>query len=134
MIVSRGDVLEKASFYENFSKQSIPPYVPEAIWDRYYEFNFHSRTPLLGQLHATVYFTYMANGKSAMSGYMDYTPSTWIEEDNQYLKQIFDDHCEEYGHDPQRFRRMLYASYHRDKLRAACVGGAFYAPPLVGSQ
>lgn len=131
VLVSRGEVLEKAAYYSNFSKQAMPPYVPEAIWDRYYEFDFHSRTPLLGQLHATVYFTYMANGKSAISGYMDYTPGTWIEEDNQYLKKIVDDHCEDYGHDPERFRKMLYLPYHKDRLKAACVGAAFYAPQLL---
>lgn len=131
VLVSRGPVLEKAGFYVNHSKMAIPPFVPEAIWDRYYEFDFHSRTPLIGQLHATVYFTYMANGKSAISGYMDYTPGTWIEEDNLYLKKIVDEHCAAYGHDPERFRKMLYLPYHKDKLKAACVGGAFYTPPLL---
>ncbi len=131
VLVSRGEVIEKAGFYINHSKMAMPPFVPEAIWDRYYEFDFHARTPLIGQLHATVYFTYMANGKSAVSGYMDYTPGTWIEEDNQYLKAIVDEHCEAYGHDPERFRKMLNLPYHKDKLKAACVGGAFYTPPLL---
>ncbi len=129
--VSRGDVLEKTSFYINYSKMAFPPYVPEAIWDRYYEFNFHSRTPLLGQLHATVYFTYMASGKSAMAGYMDYTPATWIEEDNAYLKNIVDQHFTEYGRDIKKYRLMLNLPAHKDKLKAAAVGAAFYVPPLM---
>lgn len=129
--VSRGEVLEKTSFYTNYSKMAVPPYVPEAIWDRYYEFNFHSRTPLLGQLHATVYFTYMASGKSAIAGYMDYTPGTWIEEDNEYLKKIVDDHFAEYGRDTEKYRMMLNLPYHKDKLKAAGVGAAFYVPPLM---
>lgn len=131
VLVSRGDVLEKAAFYSNYSKMAMPPYVPEAIWDRYFELDFHSRTPLLGQLHATVYFTYMANGKSAIAGYMDYTPGTWIDEDNAYLKRIVDDHFEAYGHDVEKYRKMLLLPYHKDKLKAACVGAAFYVPPML---
>jgi len=69
--VARGEVLEKAAWYTNYTKRPDPPYVPEAIWDNYLELDFHPRTPLLGQLHATVYFTYMANGASAIAGYMD---------------------------------------------------------------
>ena len=129
--VARGNVLEKAAYYTNYTKMADPPYVPEAIWDRYFELDFHPRTPLLGQLHATMYVTYMANGKSAVAGYMDYTPGTWIDEDVAYLKKIVDDHFEANDHDVERYRRMLYQPYHQDKLRAACVGAAFYVRPML---
>jgi coproporphyrinogen III oxidase len=129
--VARGEVLEKAGWYTNQTKMADPPYVPEAIWDRYFEMDFHPRTPLVGQLHATVYFTYMANGKSAIAGYMDYTPGTWIDEDIAYMKQAVDAVFEEHGHDVERYRQMLYKDYHKDKLRAACIGAAFYVPPML---
>jgi len=129
--VARGDVLEKTSYYINITKKADPPYVPEAIWDRYLELDFHSRTPLLGQLHATMYFTYMADGKSAIAGYMDYTPATWIDEDVAYLKQTVDDHFEANGHDVEKYRQILYKDYHKDKLKAACVGAAFYVRPML---
>jgi coproporphyrinogen III oxidase len=129
--VARGEVLEKAAFFTNLTKKANPPYLPEAIWDRYFELDFHSRTPLLGQLHATMYVTYLANGKSAVAGYMDYTPGTWIDEDVAYLKKIVDDHFNANGHDVEKYRRMLYQPYHRDKLRAACVGAAFYVRPML---
>jgi coproporphyrinogen III oxidase len=129
--VARGEVLEKAGWYTNQTKMADPPYVPEAIWDQYFEMDFHPRTPLVGQLHATVYFTYMANGKSAIAGYMDYTPGTWIDEDIAYMKQAVDAVFEEYGHDVERYRQMLYKDYHKDKLQAACIGAAFYVPPML---
>jgi len=129
--VARGEVLEKAGYYVNRTKMADPPYVPEAIWDRYLELDFHPRTPLLGQLHATIDVTYMADGKSAVAGYMDYTPGTWIDEDIEILKKTVDDHFDAYGHDVEKYRQMLYKDYHKDKLQAACVGAAFYVPPML---
>jgi len=129
--VARGEVLEKAAWYTNQTKMADPPYVPEAIWDRYFEMDFHPRTPLLGQLHATVYFTYLADGNSAIAGYMDYTPGTWIDEDIAYMKKAVNDVFEENGHDVEHFRQMLYKDYHKDKLQAACIGAAFYVRPML---
>jgi len=129
--VARGEVIEKAGWYTNRMKKADPPYVPEMIWGQYFEMDFHPRTPLLGQLHATVYFAYMTDGTSAIAGYMDYTPGTWIDEDIAYMKATVDDVMEENGHDVERFRQMLYKDYHKDKLRAACIGAAFYARPML---
>jgi coproporphyrinogen III oxidase len=129
--VARGEVLEKAAWYTNQTKRADPPYVPEAIWDRYFEMDFHPRTPLLGQLHATIYFTYLADGGSAIAGYMDYTPGTWIDEDIAYMKKAVDDVFEKNGHDVEHYRQMLYKDYHKDKLRAACIGAAFYVRPML---
>ena len=129
--VARGEVLEKAGWYTNRTKMADPPYVPEAIWDRYFEMDFHPRTPLLGQLHATVYFSYLANGSSAIAGYMDYTPGTWIDEDIAYMKQAVDAVFEQHGHDVEHYRQMLYKDYHKDKLQAACIGAAFYVRPML---
>jgi coproporphyrinogen III oxidase len=129
--VARGEVLEKAAWYTNRTKMADPPYVPEAIWDNYLELDFHPRTPLLGQLHATIYFTYMANGTSAIAGYMDYTPGTWIDEDIQYMKTAVDSVFEKYGKDIVHYRKMLDRGYHKDTLKAACIGAAFYLPPML---
>jgi len=129
--VARGEVLEKAAYYVNYTKMADPPYVPEATWDRYQEFDFHPRTPLLGQLHATMYVTYMANGTSAVAGYMDYTPGTWIDEDIAHMKKVVDDHFEAHGHDVEKYRSILYKDYHKDKLKAACIGAAFYVRPML---
>lgn len=131
VLVARGEVIEKAGWYTNQMKKADPPYVPEMIWGQYFEMDFHPRTPLLGQLHATVYFAYMTDGTSAIAGYMDYTPGTWIDEDIAYMKATVDDVMEENGHDVERFRQMLYKDYHKDKLRAACIGAAFYARPML---
>jgi coproporphyrinogen III oxidase len=129
--VARGEVLEKAAWYTNFTKMADPPYVPEATWDNYLELDFHPRTPLLGQLHATIYFTYMTNGNSVIAGYMDYTPGTWIKEDIEYMKTSVDSVFEKYGKDIEHFRKMLNRGYHKDTLQAACIGAAFYLPPQL---
>jgi coproporphyrinogen III oxidase len=129
--VARGEVLEKAAWYTNQTKMADPPYIPEAVWDQYFELDFHPRTPLLGQLHATVYFTYLVDGSSAIAGYMDYTPGTWIGEDIAYMKQAVDKVFEQHGHDVERYRQMLYKDYHKDKLQAACIGAAFYVRPML---
>jgi len=129
--VARGEVFEKAGWYTNQTKMADPPYVPEAVWDQYFEMDFHPRTPLLGQLHATVYFTYMADGSSAIAGYMDYTPGTWIDEDISFMKHAVDEVFEQHGHDVERYRQILYKDYHKDKLKAACIGAAFYVRPML---
>ena len=129
--VARGEVLEKAGWYTYQTKRADPPYVPEAIWDQYFEMDFHPRTPLLGQLHATVYFTYLADGGSAIAGYMDYTPGTWIGEDIAYMKRAVDAVFEEHGHDVEHYRQMLYKDYHKNRLKAACIGAAFYVRPML---
>ena len=129
--VARGDVLEKAGWDTNQTKMADPPYVPEAVWDQYLEMDFHPRTPLLGQLHATIYFTYMADGSSAIAGYMDYTPGTWIDEDIAYMKRAVDQVFEQHDHDVEHYRQMLYKDYHKDRLQAACIGAAFYVRPML---
>jgi coproporphyrinogen III oxidase len=129
--VARGETIEKAGWYTNRMKKADPPYVPEMLWGQYFEIDFHPRTPLLGQMHATVYFTYMTDGTSAIAGYMDYTPGTWIDEDIACMKATVDKIIDENGHDREHFRQMLYKDYHKDILRAACIGAAFYARPML---
>jgi coproporphyrinogen III oxidase len=129
--VARGEVIEKGGYYVNRSKKDNPPYVPPALWDRYVELDFHPTTPLLGQLHATIYFTYLKSGDSAIAGYMDYTPGVWIDEDVVYLKETVDTVFAEFDQDVERSRQILYKDYHKDKLKAACVGAAFYVRPML---
>jgi len=134
--VARGKVVEKAGWYVNVTKKAIPPFVPEALWNRYVEINIHPRTPHVGMLHATVYFTYPASGKSVLAGYMDYVPGVWHEGDNARLKQAVDAVFAKHGADIGRFRRQLCespfgAKKHRDRLGAACVGVSLYDPPFM---
>jgi coproporphyrinogen III oxidase len=134
--VTRGKVVEKAGWYVNVTKKAIPPFVPEPLFSRYVEINVHPQTPHVGMLHATVYFTYLANGKSVMAGYMDYTPGVWHDEDNARLKQSLDTVYAQHGADITRFRKQLCdsafgAKNHRDRLKAACVGASLYDPPFM---
>ena len=134
--VTRGEVIEKAGWYENISKQGQPPYVPEPIWSRYMEINIHPKTPFVGMLHATIYFSFLKNNMNALAGYMDYVPGVVVEEDNQQLKQVVEDVYEKHGADISPFRKELCesefgAKHHRDALKAACVGTSLYAPPML---
>jgi coproporphyrinogen III oxidase len=134
--VTRGKVVEKAGWYVNVTKKAIPPFVPEPLWSRYFEINVHPQTPHVGMLHATVYFTYLANGKSVIAGYMDYTPGVWHDEDNARLKHSLDAVFTRRQVDITRFRKQLCesafgAKNHRDRLKAACVGASLYDPPFM---
>jgi coproporphyrinogen III oxidase len=134
--VTRGEVVEKAGWYVNVTKKAIPPFVPEPLFSRYLEVNVHPATPHVGMLHATVYFTYLANGKSVMAGYMDYVPAVWYAADNARLSRAVEAVYEQRGVDIGRFRRQLCesafgAKNHRDRLRAACVGTSLYDPPFM---
>ncbi len=129
--VTRGSVIEKGAFMTNISKKANPPWVPEPVWHRYMEIDVHPKTPLVGQLHATVHFAYYADGTSAIAGYMDYTPAAWIDEDVALLKDTVDGLFQRYGRDITRFRAMLEKPYHKDKLKAAAVGAGLYGRPLM---
>ena len=129
--VVRGDVIEKAGLMKTYAKKAIKPYVPEPLWQRYIEVDFHPRTPLVGQLHATLTCSFQASGKSIVAGYMDYTPAVWIDEDVLYIKNAVDRHFAAHGRDVERERRMLYQKAHKDILQAACAGVAFFPPSLA---
>ncbi len=134
--VARGKVVEKAGWYVNVTKKAIPPFVPEPLWSRYVEINVHPTTPHVGMLHATVYVTYLANGKSVLAGYMDYVPGVWHDDDNARLKESLDAVYAKHGADITRFRKQLCesefgAKKHRDRLKAACVGASLYDPPFM---
>jgi coproporphyrinogen III oxidase len=134
--VTRGKVVDKAGWYVNVTKKAIPPFVPESLFSRYVEINVHPQTPHVGMLHATVYLTYLANGKSVLAGYMDYVPGVWHNDDNARLKQSLDAVYAKHGADITRFRKQLCesafgAKNHRDRLKAACVGASLYDPPFM---
>lgn len=129
--VVRGDVIEKGGLMKNYAKTAIKPYVPEPRWQRYVEVDFHPKTPLVGQLHATLTCSFQASGKSIVAGYMDYTPGLWINEDVTYIKDMVDRHFAVHNRDVNRERRMLQQKSHKDILKASCAGVAFFPPTLA---
>ncbi|MBN8280759.1 MAG: coproporphyrinogen III oxidase, partial [Gammaproteobacteria bacterium] len=134
--VARGKVIEKAGWYTNVQKKGLPPMVPDPLFSRYLEMNVHPATPHVGMLHATMYFTYLKNGAGLLAGYMDYVPGVVHEDDNARLKAAVDQVFAKYGEDISRFRTELCDSkfgkkFHRDTLRAACVGVSLYARPMM---
>ena len=89
--VARGDTIEKGAYMTGRMTAGDPPFLPEPLWHRYMEIDVHPKTPLIGQLHATIHFAYNADDSSVIAGYMDYTPAAWIDEDNAQLKQVVDE-------------------------------------------
>jgi coproporphyrinogen III oxidase len=128
--VVRGDVIEKGGLMKTYAKTAIKPYVPEPLWQRYIEIDLHPKTPLVGQLHATLTCSFQVSGKSIVAGYMDYTPAVWIDEDVAYIKSAVDQHFAAHDRDVDRERRMLQQKSHKDILRASCAGVAFFPPTL----
>lgn len=129
--VVRGDVIEKGGLMKTYAKTEIKPYVPEPTWQRYVQVDFHPKTPLVGQLHATLTCSFQASGKSIVAGYMDYTPALWIDEDVTYIKGKVDRHFAAHNRDVNRERRMLLQKSHKDILKASCAGVAFFPPTLA---
>ena len=127
--VWRGSIIEKLGWETSVSKVGVPGLTPDPIWNRYMALNVHPKTPLVGQLHATIYFVYFKDGTSRIAGYMDYTPAAWIDEDVDILKSVVDELFEKHGKDITPYRAMLEKPYHKDKLKAAAVGVGLYAQP-----
>jgi coproporphyrinogen III oxidase len=90
----------------------------------------HPKTPLVGQLHATLTGSFQVSGKSIVAGYMDYTPAVWIDEDVAYIKSAVDRHFAAHDRDVERERRMLRQKSHKEVLKASCAGVAFFPPTL----
>ncbi len=129
--VWRGDVIEKLGWMTSVSREGIPGRTPVPVWNRYMELDVHPKTPLVGQLHTTIYFGYFVDGTSRIAGYTDYTPAAWSDDDNQKLKESLDRIFEKYGVDIGPYRSMLELPYHKDKLQAAAVGVGLYPPPTL---
>jgi coproporphyrinogen III oxidase len=129
--VVRGDVIEKGGLMKTYAKTAIKPYVPEPLWQRYVEVDLHPKTPLVGQLHATLTCSFQASGKSIVAGYMDYTPAVWIDEDVAHIKSAVDRHFAAHNRDVDRERRMLQQKSHKEILKASCAGVAFFPPSLA---
>ena len=134
--VTRGPVVEKAGWYVNEPRTGMPPFVPDPVWGRYVEIDVHPASPHVGLLHATVYCSFFTNGTSTMSGYLDYVPAVWHDDDNARLAASVEEVYARHGVDISRFRAELGDSdfgrtHHRERLRAACVGVSLYSFPML---
>jgi len=129
--VARGNVIEKTGFTTSVTKIGVVPYTEDAIWSRVITINTHSKTPLVGYLHAFVSFQYNANGTSSIGGWMDIIPAVRIEEDLAYIRESVDRVFEKFGADPSPYRKAVCSGQRREHLGPACVGVSFYAPPFL---
>jgi len=127
--VARGSVVEKGGFMKVLVKKALG-YTREPIWNRFIQINIHPKTPLVPFAHLTMNFIYQKDGDHSISGIMDMTPATIIEEDLAFVKGEVDKLFKKHGVDITPYRKPLLKGHHKDWLKAACVGVSFYSQPF----
>ncbi len=127
--VARGPVIEKGGFMRSVVKKALG-FTPEPLWNRFIQINIHPKTPLVPFAHLTMNFIYQKDGGHSVSGIMDMTPGTIIDEDLAFVKGEMEKLFEKHGVDIGPYREPLLRGHHKDWLKAACVGVSFYSASL----
>ncbi len=128
--VVRGDVIEKAGFTNSVTKAGVKPFTQPSTWSRIVQVNIHPKSPLAGYLHGFVAFSYDADGKSSVGGWMDFIPGVVIEEDIAGVRQALDRVFEAHGVDQKPYRKAVCGGNRVVVLQHSCAGVSFYAPPF----
>ncbi len=128
--VVRGEVIEKAGFTISVTTNGVKPYTQPATWSRVVQVNIHPRSPLAGYLHAFVAFSYDANGRSSIGGWMDFVSGAYVKEDVAAIKQSVDQVLEAHNVDSTPYRTAVCTGPRR-QLQNSCAGISFYAPPFL---
>lgn len=136
MKVARGPVVEKGGRMLGMETKSVPnsPSRDDVVWGRFYSFDIHPKTPLVGHIHAVILLQLYADGTSGAAGWLGVMPGTRVEEDMAYLKETMDAVFAKHGKDPSLYRQLIckgtedtIAEFRR---KPACVGASFYGPPV----
>ena len=136
MKVARGPVVEKGGRMLGMETKN-PPHSPsrdDVEWGRFFSFDIHPKTPLVGQIHAVILLQLYADGSSGAAGWLGVMPGTRVEEDMEYLKQTMDAVFAKHGKDPSLYRRLICKGTEDTitefRRKPACVGASFYGPPV----
>ncbi len=136
MRVARGPVVEKGGRMLGMVTKTVPNAMQPADvgWGRFYSFDIHPKTPLVGQIHAVILLQLYENGESHAMGWLGVMPGTRVDEDLDYLKETMDAVFTKHGKDSSLYRRLIckgtedtIAEFRR---KPACVGASFYGPPI----
>ena len=94
----------------------------------------HTKTPLVGMLHATIVLNLFEDGSSSVGGWLGVMPGTKIAEDLDYLKSLTDAYFAKADKDPSLYRELICKGTHETvfefRRKPACVGASFYGPPV----
>ena len=92
MKVARGPVVEKGGRMLGMETKGVPdsPSREDVVWGRFYSFDIHPKTPLVGHIHAVILLQLYPDGTSAAAGWLGVMPGTRVQEDLDYLKATMD--------------------------------------------
>jgi len=131
---ARGDVIAKALFMTNVTRQAIPPYMRDSVWNRYIKIDIYPKSPLVGKLHLTLNFVIGTDGGSSLGGWMDTIPATWNDEDIDTMRDVIDEIFVRYDVDVAPYRELVCVGDpeeidRRYRRKPACSGASFYNRP-----
>lgn len=133
--VTRGEVVEKAGrmLQEGKLQQPGRP-TPPLAWGRFYSWDMHPKTPLVGMLHATLVVQFYEDGTGTAVGWLGIMNGTRVDADMEALSRMVDEHFAAAGADPKIFRMLMMkgtedtvAEFRR---RPDPAGVSFYGPPV----
>ena len=136
MRVARGPVVEKGGRMLGMVMKTVPNAIQPADvgWGRFYSFDIHPKTPLVGQIHAVILLQLYENGESHALGWLGVMPGTRVPEDLDYLKTTMDAVFTKHGKDSSLYRELICKGTHETvfefRRKPACVGASFYGPPV----
>jgi coproporphyrinogen III oxidase len=137
--VARGPVVEKGGRSLNITKKPTRSFQKPNLWSRYFLFDVHPKTPLVGMLHAAIVIQFYPDDTATIAGFLDILQTANREEDLAFLKQAMDEVYEKYGIDPTSHRKLSNEGHDEDdplsvdnsrRRKTAQVGGSFYGSPL----
>ena len=136
MRVTRGPVIQKGGRMLGMVTKTVPnPMQPADVgWGRFYSFDIHPKTPLVGQIHAVIVLQLYENGESHALGWLGVMPGTRVPEDIDYLKKTMDEVFAKYNKDSSLYRHLICKGTEETiaefRRKPACVGASFYGPQV----
>lgn len=133
--VTRGPVVEKlGGMFVEGKKQQPGRKTPPLVWGRFYSLDYHTRTPLVGMLHATLVLQFYADGSGFAGGWLGVMNGTRNAEDMDYLTRVVDEHFAAYDRSPKLYRRLMVKGTEDTKAEFRRIpdasGVSFYGPPV----
>lgn len=134
--VGRGPVVEKVGRMIGAVLKPGADFMSPTTFSRYYGIDIHSKSPLMGMVHAAIVFQYHPDGGGHVGGTVSMLRGGSQDEDLQIIKETMDKVFEKHGVDGTVYRERLCdgtetaheGSQYARKL--ACVGGTFFGNPM----
>lgn len=136
--VVRGSVIEKTGRMMAITKKATSRIQTPLKWSRFYSFDVHPKTPLVGMLHAAIVLQYYEDGSHALGGWIGVMPGTRVEEDIAFLKKTTEDIFAKHSRDISYHRKLLcehdpLVVDHSKRRQPACAGASFYGRSMMSA-